>query len=301
MNRHASLFHRPTARRPSPRAFGRRHRVPLSSLDVRHVPIRHIHVVYFANLYVNPEHGVHFVRDHFVLILDLPLWTFLHHRVDRTVVQWSIVISGPPSSRAETAAMIAALFPSVESVGLIYTTDNCHELPGLAVLWRAAHYQYTDGVSLYFHAKGISRCARPPPVNHLLTTTVLHPTALHVLEHLQGIDRVGMTNAAHGFMWYNFFWIRNRFAARLERPRRVARRHYYEDWSCRVLHQPEAPDHAATASECWSRAEERETPYEDCGRYACTAANCFALRGSRPPRWTNVGAAFDPPQALGWA
>jgi len=269
--------------------------LPVSSLDVRHVPVQHVHVVYFANLYVNLNHGIPFVRDHLSLVLQLPLWTFLRERArttTTTTVTWSMVISGPASHRAQTADMVESLSSSFE---LVYTTDNCYELPGLFVLWRAAFDRQEDGVSIYFHAKGISRCQRPPPVNHLLTTTVLDPTALHVLEHLQGIDRVGMTNAAHGWMWYNFFWIRNRLAVQLERPRRLARRHYYEDWSCRILRKPEA---ATTAT--WSTVEERETPYDDRDHYAYTAANCFALRGSRPPTFTHVGAAFLPPQALGW-
>lgn len=274
-------------------------------VDVQHVPLRHVHVVYFANLFVNRAQGLAFVQQHLRLACQQPVWSLLQHKDVK--IEWSVVISGPvdqePSTRSLLDNEIRHLLPHV-NFRLVYTMDNCHELPGLYELWAHANRERTKegGASVYFHAKGISRMHHIDRLNRMLTTTIFGEAPVHVLEWLPSISKVAITNSQEGFCWYNFFWIRNDLLCKMERPIRTSRRHYYEDWSARVLRLPgESTPTLAPPSAAWSPVEEKETSLWDGQRYVLYKDNVFSLRGSCPALGlSHIGSSVHPQQAFGW-
>ena len=49
------------------------------------------------------------------------------------------------------------------------------------------------------------------------------------------IDKVGSTASPAGWIWWNYWWARASYLVQVEKPIKTERRHYYEDWLCRVL------------------------------------------------------------------
>lgn len=194
-----------------------------------------IDVVYFANLYVNVKHGIQLIEIQLKELINTGLCEFsrLH-----------IVLSVPGNlNQTNIKTSLLRLFSRQHEVLFHITSYNVHEYPGIqlvyslsGVLNSPSHY------ILYFHAKGITRFRGTRDI----VETRLHNTViarwrevLHVFRDNPEINKIGSTFSNVGFIWWNYWWVRCSYIVQVESPIITPRRHYYEDWLCRVLIQSE--------------------------------------------------------------
>ena len=239
-----------------------------------------IGIVYFANLYANPisaHVGMTLVEKQLSAFQE----TCLVQSTGGTVY---IVISGPSIFQEECEARLKRWLTI--PFRCEYTTENCHEYPGILRLWEARR---DHEVLLYFHSKGISRYRSPEAsrdqIERLVFETVVHPWALvlWILRHFVSIEKIGPTCDKNGWIWHNVFWVRGRYLEAIERPVRTTRRHYYEDWLARKVRSPEdlCPEH--------------EPPFSET-LYDVSYADCWNLLTT--PRRGHIGDFASPQQSL---
>lgn len=124
---------------------------------------------------------------------------------------------------------------------------NTFEYPAFHLLWSQARV-HPDRVYLYFHSKGQSH-PKFKGTNRMLTEMALFREVVapwrSVLDIFDlwgpAVQHLGIMTCLLGYEWYNFFWARGDFLARLHEPERVERRGYYEEWLGRLKPPRDCP------------------------------------------------------------
>lgn len=194
-----------------------------------------IHVVYFANLFVNPTYGHQLVKEQ---LFDVHRTGLLEK------ASLHIVLSMPPDHLLYDSLQtdIQEMFPSHYSFQFHISHENCHEYPGIHMVHSLA-FQNTSShhYILYFHSKSITRFqGQRESLEMALHSTVIArwKEVLQIFQHYPHIDKIGSTASEFGFIWWNYWWARASYIVRVESPVKTSRRHYYEDWLCRVPNDP---------------------------------------------------------------
>ena len=240
-----------------------------------------IDIVYFANLFVNPQHGTRLIREQMTDLIATGLTRISHIH---------IVLSVPPDFDFPSfQTILGSLFHGQQKSFHVYIEhENCHEYPGIQLVQSLA---FSNGSPhhylLYFHSKGISRFRGRRETHELaLHKTVIAPWR-HVLEIFDShphIDKIGSTSSDKGWIWWNYWWARSSYLIQVEIPIKTERRHYYEDWLGRTL------------VDIRIRATDVNRPENgfDCGLYHTHALNCWSLSVNEQP----TGKACSPAEAL---
>jgi hypothetical protein len=194
-------------------------------------------VVYFINTYMRPRSYEYLLRSQLKDLLSTGL-------MKENVRLW-IECCGNDSTFGTKVADIMG--PDMEKVTISMHNENNHEYFGIDRVWRVnQNYEGDDEyhLTLYFHSKGISHkeftaedCKHKEGV--LLFNSVIRPwrDVIKIFREKKEIDKVGYSFNELGWIWYNFWWVRGSYCKRLERPIKTTRRHYYEDYLCRIPHQ----------------------------------------------------------------
>lgn len=223
--------------------------------------LENVDVVYFANLFVNREFGNDLIQQQ---ISDLVETGLLQ------VATLHIVLSCPTNYPYQSIVQ-QILEKTILQVKFHINHENCHEFPGIMLVYQLALQTHSRShFILYFHAKGITRFkGEREPVEKALHSIVISPwkKILKLFKNHPTIDKVGSTFSKQGWIWWNYWWARATYIAQLESPIKTTRRHYYEDWLCRVLIRPYTP-----LSEK-RKEEDKDNAYV----YNLSSDNCWGL------------------------
>lgn len=234
-----------------------------------------IDIVYFANLFVNMKYGQQLIIEQ---LKDL-ITTELTH-----ISNVHIVLSVPTEFDFPSFKLyLEKLFVNqCQKVFFHIVHENCHEYPGIELIYcianndsSASHYL------LYFHSKGMTRFhGHRERVEIALHKTVIAkwPSILNIFETHPNIDKIGSTSSQSGWIWWNYWWVRASYIINVEKPIKTSRRHYYEDWLCRILINPQ------------ENVENEKCLQSNVYRFNCS--NCWSLS------FVNPMEACDPHTAL---
>lgn len=202
-------------------------------------------------------------------------------------------VFSPPNSKNETtnilhsaADLVLDLLPAAQ---VTLHNKNTFEYPGIHRLWEVAnsHHLPRSTILLYFHGKGMwngNHTVIRSEENKRLTRVVLEPWR-DVLQHFKDrpeLMKAGYAMSHGGWVWYNFFWVRDSYLRRLVEPIVTPRRHYYEDWLGRLKSYKET--RASTG-----QAQPDNYPLESGG--GATAEDGLSLCGNEQLK---LGVAYHP-------
>lgn len=245
-------------------------------------PSFRLDIVYFANLFVNPSNGPRLIREQLTDLVATGMTRF---------ARIHIVLSVPPDFDFMSLQENLTFLFQRQYLSLKFHIghENCHEYPAIQLVHSLAREDRNQThYILYFHSKGITRFyGRRERVELALHKTVIAPWK-HVLEIFNAhptIDKIGSSASTSGWIWWNYWWARASYIAQVERPVKTERRHYYEDWLCRVFLKPE--EHL---SEMHAGREENRFEPE---LYHHNVSNCWSLSLKEDP----IGKGCEPPDA----
>ena len=220
-----------------------------------------VDVVYFANLFVNRSHG------HTLILYQIS--DFIETGL-LDVATLHMVISCPRDYDYHSIVQQIS-DKTFHPIQFYINHDNCHEFPGIMKVYQLAlRNNSRSHYILYFHAKGITRFqGEREPIEKALHSIVISPwkKVLNIFKYYPTIDKIGSTYSPQGWVWWNYWWVRASFVTRLESPIKTTRRHYYEDWLCRVLINPYTP----------ISIKRKEDRIENIDVYDLSSDNCWGL------------------------
>ena len=245
-------------------------------------PSFRLDIVYFANLFVNPSYGPRLVREQLTDLMATGMTRFC--RVH-------IVLSVPPDfDHVSFQDSLTLLFQrQSQTLGFYIGHENCHEYPGIQRVHSIAREDRSPThYILYFHSKGITRFHG----RRERTELALHKTVIAPWKHVLGIfsthptiDKIGSSASTGGWIWWNYWWARASYLAQVEKPVKTERRHYYEDWLCRIFVKPEEHVHER-------QTDQQEHSFEE-NLYHHNPTNCWSLSIKDQP----VGEGYGPLEA----
>lgn len=234
-----------------------------------------IALVYFINCYIN-KNFIYLFRNQ---MRDL----YATRILTESPATLHITSSG---TRADSEALQKEAKNIFADCGIIrfdHTEENLFEYPGIHRVWEIGQQNNSTYV-LYFHARGISRIKlgrfrrNRQSVEKRLFRRVIGDWRENLLwlSALPTSDKIGLTQGGNGWLWYNFWWAKTAYIARLEEPERTNRRHYYEDWLARVIDGTQQPEP------------------ENLRNYPDTMDKCISIAAA--PRWKkyHIGSDFHP-------
>lgn len=207
---------------------------------VEHAAVSTVSVVFFMNLY--PPARLQWSAHMRAWMSKLASSGLL------SIADLTVVVSGDePSDVSAVLLQCEDVLPASANVTLEASQDNAFEYPGIHRLWQEA-VDHPDRILLYFHSKGITHDR--PALEYFDEVVAPWRHVLEVFATRPEVDKVGVSCSGLGWVWYNFWWVRARYARNAVEPLRVERRHYYEDWLGRSNPLPacradSVPDH------CW--------------------------------------------------
>jgi hypothetical protein len=182
-----------------------------------------INIVYFINTM--------FTRDyHHILtsqMVDLVNCGILN------VAKLHVVISCNPDQ--DVRKFIDNIIPNTE---IEVYHNNLHEYYGIVKVWELAHNN-PDGLTLYFHSKGITRIPNPTSDNcrtyieRMLFYNLINrwKEVITIYNTLSSINVVCAVTNKLGVAWFNIWWARNNFIInKCTIPKITKNRYYYEGW-----------------------------------------------------------------------
>lgn len=210
-------------------------------------PRFHINIVYFANLFVNPTHGI--------LLIDKQMEDLVATGL-LDVSTLHIVLSVPVKFNTTIKERIYQSFFPSHNIIFHINNEDCHEYPGIQLVHSLASANGSaNHYLLYFHSKGITRFRG----EREMVEKNLHKTVIaqwkHVLEIFETypkIDKIGSTASDAGFIWWNYWWARASYLIHVEIPIKTERRHYYEDWLSKFVRDPYNDTYLQSNKNCWS-------------------------------------------------
>lgn len=208
----------------------------------------HINIVYFANLYSNPTHGVQLVKQQLQDIIDTGL-------VNISTVH--IVLSMPRHRVPSVRERIYSLFYAHHRVLFHINNEDCDQYPGLQLVYSLSvvNKYFSSSYVLYFHSKGIAEYrGKRQYIEKALHKTVIQPwrKVLEIFESHPRIDKIGSSFSQKGCVWFNYWWARASYLAKLEPPFKTTNHDYYEEWLSYVLKDPYKNIILFNNKNCWA-------------------------------------------------
>lgn len=242
-------------------------------------PSFRLDIVYFANLFVNASYGPRLVQEQLTDLISTGMTRF-----SRVYIVLSV---SPDTEHVSLQNNLTQLFQKqYQSLKFHIGHENCHEYPGILQVYSLAREDPSKThYILYFHSKGITRFHGIREQTELaLHKTVIAPwkRVLEIFTTHPHIDKIGSTASTGGWIWWNYWWARASYLTQVERPAKTERRHYYEDWLCRVFLKPE--EHA-----CETHADREENRFQP-ELYRHDPSNCWSLSLKEEP----VGEGCEP-------
>lgn len=196
-----------------------------------------INIVYFINIYIADKY--HFMMNSQLSdlkksgLLDLP---------DTNIY---VIASGPNNKKETFINKVKAI---ISTANIEYSEGNLHEYPGIKKVWDIGQ-DSCDGIILYFHSKGITHIKNPNEDNcrrfdelKIFNNVITHwRENLWIFNQFNSIDKLGMSEGGIGWIWFNFWWARNSYINKCEKPHISTNRYYYEDWLSRYLNEQDHP------------------------------------------------------------
>jgi hypothetical protein len=194
--------------------------------------------------------------------------------VSKWPAKFHIVATLPLGHEEIFRETVGRLYPTTE---VTVTTENMFEYPGIFKVWEVAKINSsTQDLIFYFHSKGITHTkAYEPHARANYTNLFEIPRILEVFSTFPTVDKAGYFCSTAGWVWFNFWVARGSYLSTVEEPAMTTRRHYYEDWLCRV---PKIKTDAI------------DSPFNETNYYLTPWA-CYSLSPSIP---ANIGYAYDP-------
>ena len=236
------------------------HRVPDDTPVCNSAAPFNLHVVYFLCGLVNDNY--------------MDWLTNQMNVVSKWPAKFHIVATLPLGHEEIFRETVGRLYPTTE---VTVTTENMFEYPGICKVWEVSKINSsTQDLIFYFHAKGITHTkAYAPHARANYTNLFEIPRILEVFSTFPTVDKAGYFCSTAGWVWFNFWVARGSYLSTVEEPAMTTRRHYYEDWLCRV---PKIKTDAI------------DSPFNETNYYLTPWA-CYSLSPSIP---ANIGYAYDP-------
>lgn len=210
-------------------------------------PRFYINIVYFANLFVNPTHGILLIEKQMKDLVSTGL-------LDVSTLH--IVLSVPVKFNPTIKEKVYQSFLSSHNVIFHINNEDCYEYPGIQLVHALASANGSPNHYLmYFHSKGITHYrGERDIVERNLHQTVIAPWR-HVLEIFEthpNIDKIGSTASDAGFIWWNYWWARASYLINVEIPIKTEIRRYYQHWLSRFVKDAYKGTYHQTNKNCWS-------------------------------------------------
>lgn len=232
-----------------------------------------IHIVYFINIYVRANYHEIFQGQMYSLIKT----NILNHPNTKLY----IICSGSIGSRGQFIKETTKLLAGI-NFDIHYTNQNSNEFPGIIRVWEVAQ-QYPNDITLYFHAKGITRDHKRTKLELQCFKTVIEnwKHVLYIFNTFPLINKIGCSASKEGWCWYNFWFARNSYLKHVEEPIISENRYYYEDWLCRYSKDINPPrGHEVTNQYNFSHLND-----------------CFNLLSDTKNHFYNIGKSSHPHEA----
>ena len=116
--------------------------------------------------------------------------------------------------------------------------ENEFEYRGILKVWELGQkYNSRNDIILYLHSKGVTH-----HTNYSFNSNDNYNIILkdknkieEIFSIFPKVDKIGYYSSSHGFIWYNFWFVRSSYIFNIEKPIKTNRRHYYEDWLGRIV------------------------------------------------------------------
>ena len=222
-----------------------------------------LHVVYFLNGMVNRNY-MDWCTNQMNVVANWPARIY-------------IVATLPAGHETMFRRVITSLYP-LAMVSI--TTSNLFEYPGIRKVWEVARENASSqDLIFYFHSKGVTHTQKFAPHSNAIYTNLFEmQRIIEVFGTFPTVDKVGYYPSKAGWIWYNFWAARGSYLSTVEEPVITKRRHYYEDWLCRVPKMKLMEDAPINLS-----------------NYRLTPFSCYALM---PGIEVNIGCEYDPSTGL---
>lgn len=232
------------------------HRVPTTTPVSDCKEPFNIHVVYFLNGKVNDNYMEWLINQ----------MNFIKHWKAKLYIVATL---------DENTNKIKKLYPTAE---VTITTKNQFEYPGIRKVWDISQTCSTSqDLIFYFHSRGVTHTdTYAPYINASYNNLFNLPRILEIFGTFPTVNKVGYSCSNDGFIWYNFWVARGNYIFTVEPPIITKRRHYYEDWLCRVPKKQLPGDSPINVS-----------------NYHLTPLSCYSLDPDIP---LNVGYYFGGPK-----
>jgi hypothetical protein len=171
-----------------------------------------------------------------------------------------IALSGEKELMQEAEMEIRRIIDTdLVNLRFTYTEENLYEYPGIKALYEES-IVHPEKIYLYFHSKGMFFHDYENGRHHaemVLFDTVVKPwkNALEIFNKRPEINKVCYGCSEQGFCWYNFYWVRGEYVARLDAPIITEDRYYYESYI------GEARKQGAGYKDCYNIISNSDKPY----------------------------------------
>ena len=170
---------------------------------------------------------------------------------------------------------------STNTINIECYYENEFEYRGIHKVWELGQtYNTKNDIILYFHSKGVTHFpsyASNADDNYNIILKDINKIK-EIFTIFPKIDKIGFCNSNLGWVWYNFWYARGSYINKVETPVKTDRRHYYEDWLGRQLHN----NH-----DTFSEPERPYSVYNACSR------NCYGFHTNKDTI-ANIGSYYNP-------
>jgi len=176
--------------------------------------------VYFANAFINPTHIVSLMKD------QLP------ESLINDFDEFHIALSAPADF------IVPDFISQNKKIILHINNQSIHEYPGIHLLWELGQKNEDNTVLLYYHSKGITHINanekyKRNELEEILFNKVILDRKKYMKNFLENnsLKKCGHSVSDMGFIWHNYFFIKNDYLKQKEEPILTENRYYYEGWS----------------------------------------------------------------------
>ena len=190
-------------------------------IDIDRVENYNLYIVYFINCLVNTNY-MDWLVNQLNLVKDFGGTIY----IVSTIVQ---------SDEITFRQNVNKLFSNV-NIECHY--ENEFEYRGILKVWELGQiHNNANDIILYFHSKGVTH-NKSYKDNAKDSYNIILKDINRIKEIFTifpQIDKIGYSSGGCGWIWYNFWYVRGSYINQVERPIKIDRRHYYEDWLARKV------------------------------------------------------------------